>query len=588
MGANAGREGATQPMRMLVIQSGEFEDVLAAAQAGARRYSPAELVALVKAPDAPRAGAAGLFTAVHPLPDAPGDVVGMDLWKTPFDLCLVPFDDALGIYHFTARRIPISQDIRTIVSCNRRGRLREYGRLGWLVNTAVICLGLRALHAPLAWAWKLMPRRGLDMAALHVLALAALPLGWLKARHAHPLDRAVARRLSQGRRRVSFLIPTMGLGGAQRQLLAVLKHLDRTQWEPELLMLDDPDKFFDPEVRELGVPITYLNDRRRGYWMLPVTWRIFRHLRGRPCHVLHGWLHYAAAWGAIAGTLAGIPVIVGSLRSERPARMPWFFSRWQRGLDILTAPLQTCLIANSDAVRREHRQWAFVPDRKFRTIYNGIGVNGVPAADGVQRARLRTELRLPPEAPCIGTIGRLSPEKDHVTFLRAARLILAGKPEARFLIAGSGPLRAAVESEVARLGLDGRVLLLGDRKDVRELLGLMDVFVLTSTTEGLPNTLLEAAAAGVPAVTTAAGGAVEVVVDGETGFVVPCGDADAVAGRVLLLLDDPALRKQCAEAGRERMRACFSVERMVAAVERCYRGEPALSGMMEPAAREHA
>jgi glycosyltransferase involved in cell wall biosynthesis len=570
-------------MRMLVLQSGEFEDFIAAARAGAHRYAPAELVALVKPADLSRAGSAGLFAAVHPLPDTSRELAGMSLWNTPVDLCLVPFDSGLGIYHYKARRIPIAQRIRTVVSCDRRGRLREYSRRGWIVNTMVMCIGLRALHAPLAWAWRMMPRRSLDMAALHVLAVVALPLAWLKARGMHPLTRAVARRLPSGRRRVVFLIPTMGLGGTQRQLLSVLRHLDRARWDPELMMLDEPYKFFEPEVRELGVPITYLNDRRRGYWMLPVTWRLFRQLRARPCHVLHGWLHQAAAWGAIAGTLAGIPTIVGSLRSERPTRVPWFFSRWQRGLDILTARLQTCLIANSEAVRREHRQWAFVPDRKLRTIYNGVEVHGAPPMDGVRRTRLRAELGLPPGAPCIGIIGRLSPEKDHGTFLRAARLVLAGRPEARFLIVGNGPMRAAIASEIARLGLGNRVLLLGDRKDVHELLCLMDVLALTSTTEGLPNALLEAAVAGTPAVTTAAGGAVEVVVDGETGFVVPCGDADAVARRVLELLADEALGKRLVEAAADRMRKYFSAERAAAAIQACYEGET--GGPDVPAAR---
>jgi len=567
-------EEVTQPMRMLVLQTGEFEDFIAAAQAGARRYAPAELVALVKAADLSRAEAAGLFAAVHPLPGASREMADLGLWNTPIDLCLVPFDDAWGIYHFNARRIPITQRVQTIVSCNRRGRLREYSRREWIVSTVMICIGVRAVHAPLAWAWTLMPRRSLDMAALCILAAVALPLGWLKARNLHPFSRSVARRLPTGRRRVLFFIPTMGLGGTQRQLLTALKHLDRTQWDPELVMLDDPDKFFEPAVRELGVPVTYLNDRRRGYWMLPVTWRLFRHLRSRPCNVLHGWLHQAAAWAAIAGTLAGIPTIIGSLRSERPARMPWFFSRWQRGLDILTAPMQTWLIANSNAVRLEHRRWAFVPDRKLRTIYNGIDVNGASSPDGVQRSRLRADLHLPSGAPCIGMIGRLSPEKDHGTFLRAAQLIRAKQPEARFLIVGSGPVRAAIESEIRRMGLDDRVMVLGDRKDVPALLGLMEVLVLTSTTEGFPNVLLEAAAAGTPVVTTAAGGAVEVVLDGKSGFVVPCEAAAAVAERVIMLLDDPALRKRLGEASRERVRTCFSAERMTAALEACYRGEP--------------
>ena len=405
------------------------------------------------------------------------------------------------------------------------------------------------------------------MVSLYVLAVAAQPLGWLKAHGAHPLSRAVARRLPAGRRRVVLFIPTMGLGGAQRQLLSFLTHLDRTQWEPELVTLNAPDKFFEPAVREMGVPITYLNPHQ-GYWMLGITWRLFRHLLARPCHVLHAWMHYAAMLGAIAGTFAGTPVTVGSFRSERPDRMPWFYHRWQRGVDILTARLQTRLIANSNAVCEGHRQWAFVPGRKLVTIYNGIDAGRVP--DRVQRDRLRAELHLPAGAPCIGIVGRLSPEKDHATFLRAARVIGAEKPDTRFLIVGSGPMQASIESLIVQLGLSGRAQILGERNDAQAVIAMLDVLVLTSTNEGLPNVLLEGAIAGTPVVTTAAGGAAEVVVDGETGFVVPCGDADAVARRVLDLLKDDVMKKRFVEAALDRMRTCFSAGPAAAAIQACY------------------
>ncbi len=196
----------------------------------------------------------------------------------------------------------------------------------------------------------------------------------------------------------------------------------------------------------------------------------------------------------------------------------------------------------------------------------------LPSADQLQR--LRFDLKLPAGVPVVGIVGRLFPEKDHATFLRAAAAISQAKPETRFLIAGEGSLREWIEGDIARLGLSEKALVLGGRKDALALIQLLDVFVLTSTTEGFPNVLLEAMAAGTPIVTTAAGGAPEVVLDGKTGFVVPCGDDQALAGRVLALLDDPVVRKVFAEAGRDRLRACFAAEQAASAIQACYvRGE---------------
>src|SRR5207249_119758 len=116
--------------------------------------------------------------------------------------------------------------------------------------------------------------------------------------------------------------------------------------------------------------------------------------------------------------------------------------------------------------------------------------------------------------------------------LEAARLISRTRPDARFLIVGEGPMRSGIESEIVREGISNRVHVLGMRKDAQRLIQVLDVLVLTSTSEGLPNVLLEAAVAGTPVVTTAAGGAAEVVLDGETGFVVRVGDAGSIARRV--------------------------------------------------------
>src|SRR6185295_340029 len=323
-----------------------------------------------------------------------------------------------------------------------------------------------------------------------------------------------------GPRRLLLFIPSLGVGGAQRQLVSFLEHLDRDKWEPELVTLDMPDKFFEPMVRALAVPIQYLNPQG-DFCMSGIVRRLADYLRRHPCIVLHCWLHYAAALGAIAGCLAGVPTIIGSLRSERPGRFPWFYPKWRRALDILTTPLFTRLIANSAAVREENRKWALIPHHKLVTVYNGIDLAPLNVPDHERLSQLRRELGMVELAPVVGIVGRLFPEKDHATFLRAAQRIADGRPDAQFLIIGEGVLQETIRMEIKRLGLDGQVHVLGNRRDVLALIRLMDVCVLTSVSEGFPNVLLEAGAVGTAIVTTAAGGAVEIVVDGETGYVVP-------------------------------------------------------------------
>ena len=329
--------------------------------------------------------------------------------------------------------------------------------------------------------------------------------------------------ISSGDQRVILFIPSLGMGGAQRQLLSYLRHMDRTRWKPEVVTINTLDSFFVEEFESLGVPVTFFKSGCR-LEHIGVVWQLVRYLRARPCTVLHSWLHYAVALGAIAGGLVGVPVVVGSLRSERPGRFPWFYPKWQRAIDVLSGPLQTTIIANSRAVQEDNRRWAFFPNDKLVTIYNGIETNGFPFLDDAEKAQLKAKLGLPPHDGVVGIVGRLFPEKDHTTFLAAAQRVLQTMGKADVSYCGDGSLRSWVESEIKRRGMMDRVLVLGERRDAKQIMQILDVLVLTSVSEGLPNVLLEGAVAGVATVTTAAGGAAEVVIDGETGYIAPCGD----------------------------------------------------------------
>jgi glycosyltransferase involved in cell wall biosynthesis len=555
-------------MRILVLQTGRREQVISATRAIAARHPEAALVGWIRAEDREAVAATELHQTSFLLPEHPGRLSSHEIWKQPFDACVVPFEDRLGVEYWHFRLLPLRHRIRSIYAYDRRGSLIERTWTGWLLNTVLISFAVRPVHhlAVRLWLWG---RPHIDVAAVFGLAILALFYRGFTRLASIGLGRRTSAEHQAIPRRLVVFIPSLGVGGAQRQIVSFLEHVNRAQWDPELVTMKMTDDFFEPAIRELAVPIRYLNPHGE-FMMTGVVWRLARRLRRHPCAVLHGWLHYSAALGAIAGSFAGVPTIVGSLRSERPGRFPWFYPRWRRALDVLTAPLLTYFIANSEAVREENRRWAFIPRSKLITIYNGLDASRLDCPDRDRLQVLKRELGLPPRAAVVGIVGRLFPEKDHHTFLQAARLVADVRADVHFLIVGDGALQDAIQREIKELRLDGHVHLLGNRKDVLAVIRLMDVHVLTSVSEGFPNVLLEAAAVGTPVVTTAAGGAAEVVEEGVSGYVVPCGDSDALAKRVLALLDDPALRRRIAQAARDRVASLFAAPRIVAAIEASY------------------
>ncbi len=552
-------------MHIAVIQTGELAPCLAAAEAARARYPGAQLIGIVRETDMRRAACSGQFVRLIGRPEQVKGWIPWEVFGEGCQLFVVPFERRLGVYYWQYRIMPLYLGIPQVASFNRRGTLRIRSCSGWLLATAVSCLLVRPIYSPLLVMWGHL-REWLDVTMLFLLALMALVVRGVRVVMSQvPIAPLGPQKLTQ---RVLLFIPSLGVGGAQRQLVTYLSRLDRSKWKPELVTFEMPDKFFEIDVRALGVPVTYLNPTQ-DFWSSRIVLRLVKHVRSRDPVVIHSWLHYAAMLGSIAGALAGTPVIVGSFRSERPGRFPWFYPKWQRCMDILTAPLHTTMIANSDAVRAEHEQWAWAAPAKLVTIYNGIDPIPVPPQDELQA--LRAELRVHPDTPLVGIVGRLSLEKDHRTFLDAARFVLNRRPDVQFLIVGEGPLRQQIEADVQRWGLSGSVKILGERKDALAIIRLLDVLVLTSRSEGFPNVLLEAAVVGTAVVTTAAGGAAEVVEDGRTGFVVPCRNSWAVGERVMQLLMKPDMRSRFAEAAQRRAETIFAATHTTAATEACYR-----------------
>jgi glycosyltransferase involved in cell wall biosynthesis len=208
-----------------------------------------------------------------------------------------------------------------------------------------------------------------------------------------------------------------------------------------------------------------------------------------------------------------------------------------------------------------------VPAPRAVVVNEGIDLERVDAAP---RAELHEELWLPHHAPIIGNVAALVPHKGQRHLIETAALVIRQVPDARFVIAGEGELRSTLERQIRDRHLEKHVTLLGFRPDVLSLHKAFDVFVMSSVTEGLGTSLLDAMACGKPVVATAAGGIPEVVEDGITGLLVPPRDHRAMAAAIVKLLNDAALRRQMGEAGLASVRERFSVERMVMDTLRVY------------------
>ena len=221
------------------------------------------------------------------------------------------------------------------------------------------------------------------------------------------------------------------------------------------------------------------------------------------------------------------------------------------------------------SVALEHPLGARFGNDKVTCIHNAIDVDRVRVTRDLRE--LRRELGLDPHDFVIGAVGRLMPVKGVEIFLQAARMLKDRGRSAKFLVAGDGPLASALQSLAREIGLADDVRFLGHRKDSHDILGLLDLFVLPSLSEGIPLVLLEALALSRPVVATNVGGIPEVVEDGRSGVLVPAGRPDELARGCLTVMDDPALAQRLGQAGRVRVEDAFSADAMAEKVTHIYR-----------------
>ncbi|HXF72014.1 MAG TPA: glycosyltransferase [Actinomycetota bacterium] len=359
---------------------------------------------------------------------------------------------------------------------------------------------------------------------------------------------------------VLLLIKGLGPGGAERLLAAGARYLDRSRFRYSAAYVLPEKSTLAPALEAAGVPVTCLGGGPGIRWAS----RLRRLVREEGIELVHSHLPYAAIWAR-----AALGDRVRHIYTEHNEwgcyRMPTYWG------NLLTFPRNDHVFAVSDQVARTIRYPSLLRAAMrlppVETLYHGPSADG-PASPADIEA-LRAELGVSNGLPVVGTIANFRAEKAHPDLLRAATLVRRRIPDVRFILVGQGPLEAHTRRLARDLGLDDVVTFAGYRQDAAQLCLAFDLFVLSSVHEGLPIALLEAMAAGTPAVVTDAGGLPEVVDDGVEGRVVPKRDPAALAAAIVELLGDETLRARMGRAARERARR-FDLRRAVRRIEQVY------------------
>lgn len=359
--------------------------------------------------------------------------------------------------------------------------------------------------------------------------------------------------------RVIHLSKMTGAAGSEGHLLTLLPGLRARGVDARLWILVEPDKPVDEIVHRaesLDVPVERVIIRRD---FDPGLWRgLARRFRAARPEIVHTHLLHADLYGIPAARRAGVPCIVTSRHNDDRFRR-WPPMRW---LNRWLWRQVSGGIAISDAIRGFSIEVEGAPADRVRTVRYGLDPASVQVPPDA-RARLRQELGLPPGAPLIGSVCRLIEQKGLDHALDAFALVAAEFPAAHYVIAGDGPLRGALATQAARLGLAAHMHFLGWRDDAPAIFAALDVLLAPSLWEGFGLVFLEAMACGVPVISTRVSAIPEVIADGETGWLVPPGDPAALAGALRAALSDPDERRRRGEAGRARLESQFTVDAMV-------------------------
>jgi glycosyltransferase involved in cell wall biosynthesis len=381
-------------------------------------------------------------------------------------------------------------------------------------------------------------------------------------------DKNFSNRLGR-KYNIVFIIDGLGMGGAERLMIPILRNLSRENFEPRVCVLQvKDDNPVANDIRALGVPVDllpvlYLRD-------ITAIPRIRKYLREVKADLVHTQLEFADSLGNFASKLLRLPSVCTI--HTMPSQDMNVKSKFHQSVETQSLRF-FCnrIIAVSEEARLFYIKTSNESPKKVITIYNGIDLTNFVNIDAHQeRIAIRKELGIPLEANLLTTVAVLRPLKGIQFMIRALPAVLEATPNVYYLIVGDGSHHDALVEEVDKAGVKERVVFAGLRKDIPQLLAASDIFVLPTLTEALPTVLAEAMAARLPIVACAVGGVPEMVVDGENGRLVSPGIPQELSNACIGLVTDPEMRNKMGERGWQIVNEKFDVQGQVGQLGKLY------------------
>jgi L-malate glycosyltransferase len=367
--------------------------------------------------------------------------------------------------------------------------------------------------------------------------------------------------------RVLHLVDSLNIGGTENQMACVALRMRQIGHRITVGCLRAEGPLLQV-LQRAGVPVVEFRKEKTllSFNGARQLLRLAGFLRRGKFDVLHAHDLWSTLLGVPAARLAHVPVVISSRRYL--ADLEWY-TPWRNRVMRFMYRLSTRVLVNSQAVRHRLVTRDRVGPQKVRVIYNAVDVERFA---GVRRKKSKLLPAMPDGSRVIAVLANMyNRVKGHDCLISAARSVCEHEPDVVFLLIGDGTERPRLEAQTRDAGLEKKVMFLGRRTDVPELLACCDLAVLPSQAEAFPNALLESMSAGLPVVASAVGGSQEVIENGQNGLLVPPGNPEALAAAILRLIRDPRLAMKLAVTGQDDMRKHFSFDRLISEVEQLYK-----------------
>lgn len=361
--------------------------------------------------------------------------------------------------------------------------------------------------------------------------------------------------------RILHLFVTLPVGGAENLFLSILRRLDPEIFSSVVCCIGERGVIGD-QVAAMGIPLEELHLMNKAGMDRRVVPALVDLIRRESIDLVHSQLYHANFYGRLAARKAGIPAVISIHNTYDKHKLHRQIANWYLGHHT------AAIVAGSEDIKRDVVRYDHVSPSLIKVIPNSVDLSR--SVSTLSKLEARVRLGLAENDLVLGTVGRLEEQKGHRYLIEALALLRQRGMAARLLLVGEGRERPALEAQIANLGLEQQVMMLGTRNDLGDLFRAMDVFVMPSLWEGLSLAMLSAMAAGLPVVATSVGGVSQVFCNDEFGYAVPAGNAAALADKIAECFANLSAAVAKGEKGAQHVRDNYSDEAMVRRLETVY------------------